>query len=187
MSKKKVKENPLIKNNNVGRIKGGSGALDEGNEIKRFVIIIVILALLVGGIYLLTALVSKEKKDFSYSSTIGEVNYDKVAVGTILNRKYDEYYVLVYDFTKEESIKYAALASVYTRNKKEDDYIKIYLCDLDNQLNKPYYNVNNDNKSNPKAKKVSEFDFGDLTLLHIKKGKITEYIEDYKTIQEKLS
>ena len=116
----------------------------------------------------------------------GEINYDKVIVGTILNRDANEYYVLVYNSTDVSASKYSNLISQHKAKSSEKNYVDIYFCDLDNKLNASYYNVNNDNKSNPKATEVSDFDFGDLTLLHIKKGKIVEYIEDYKTIQEKL-
>ena len=57
---------------------------------------------------------------------------------------------------------------------------------MNNKLNNTYYNVGGDNKSNPKATKVEDFDFGDLTLLKISKGKIVEYLEDYEIIKEKL-
>ena len=184
MSKKVVKENPIIKSKNAKGIKGNSS--EENSEIKKFIIIIIVLALLVGAVYGLTLLFSNDKEEYTFVPTKGEINYDKVIVGTILNRPEKEYFVMVYDSTNEDAAKYDGLISQHMSKSSEKNYINIYYCDLNNKLNKDYYNVNNDNKSNKKAKEVSEFDFGDLTLLHIKKGKITVYLEDYKTIQEKL-
>ncbi len=186
MSKKKAKENPLMKEKKIKGIKNNIGASEEGNEVKNFIIIVIVLAVIVGVIYGITVLLNKEEIDYSYQSTAGAINYDIVSVGTILNRPYKDYYVLVYDVNKDESVKYNSILNSYMDKSKEDDYIKIYLCDLNNELNKAYYNVNDDNKSNPEASKTSEFDFGDITLLHIKKGKIVEYIEKYETIKEKL-
>ena len=185
MSKKSGKTNPIIKDKKVKRIKNNMGASEEGNEIRNFIIIVLILAVIVVGIYGLTKLFEKEE-EYVYESVAGEINYNKLIVGNILNRPYDEYYVMVYDGDTRAALKYGTLIENYMTKKDDKGYIKIYYCDLNNELNKPYYNVGDDNKSNPKAKKISELDFGDLTLLHIKKGKITEYIEDYKTIQDKL-
>ncbi len=188
MKKKKntLKENPLIKDikmNKKAKIKNVTS--DDENEIKRFVIIILVIAVIMGIIYGITELFNNKKDSDTVDVIDGQINYDKVAVGTILNRPYDEYYVMVYDSTSKEAVKYSAMMTTY-KGKTEEEPLKIYYCDLNNSLNKKYYNVNEDNKSNKKAQKVEDFDFGDLTLLHIKKGKITEYIEDYKTIQEKL-
>ena len=66
------------------------------------------------------------------------------------------------------------------------DSLKIYYCDLGNKLNRDYYNVNNDNKSNPNAKSIKELDLGDLTLIKVEKGKITKYIEKYDSIKNEL-
>ncbi len=186
MSKRSIKENPLIKSKKAG-IKGNSGS-EEGNEIIKFVIIIAILVVLVGGIYGLTLLFSKDNNEYKYEVKEGKINYDTVNVGTILNRQDNEYYVLVFDSTNYKASEYSTVMSLYNDKKNDDNskLIKMFYCDLNDELNKKYYNVNNDNKSNPKASKVSDFDFGDITLLHVKKGKITEYIEDYKTIQQKL-
>lgn len=184
MSKKMAKENPIMKSKNAKGIK--SGASEESSEVKKFIIIIVVLALLVGGIYGLTLLFAKDNDEYVYEPEKGEVNYDIVSAGMILNRPYNDYYVMVFDSTNIEASKYNSTLSEYMNKSDDKDHVKIYYCDLDNKLNKQYYNVNNDNKSNPKVKEVNDFDFGDITLLHIKKGKITEYIEDYQKIQEKL-
>lgn len=187
MKKKKnaLKENPMMGSKKNKKIKVNNVVSDDENEIKRFIFIILGIAVIMGIIYGITELVASKKDDDAVEVVKGSINYDKVSVGTLLNRPYDEYYVLVYDSESKEAVKYSAMMTTY-KEKDEEDSLKIYYCDLGNSLNKKYYNVNEDNKSNKKAQKVEDFDFGDLTLLHIKDGKVSEYIEDYKTIQEKL-
>lgn len=184
---KKMKENPMFKNSNK-KIRGlGGGATEEENEVKRFIIIVIVIGLFVGVIYGLTEIFKKDEEKETEDNSSVTISYDKLTVGTLLNRPYDEYYVLAYDSDANKAIEYSAIISQYKSKSTEKDYVKIYFLDLNNGLNKKYYNVNEDNKSNPNAKKIEDLDFGDLTLLCIKDGKIKEYIEDYTTIQKKLS
>lgn len=184
---KKMKENPMFKSSNK-KVRGiGGGATEEENEVKRFIIIVIVIGLFVGAIYGLTEMLKKDDETPKEENTTPTISYDKLTVGTLLNRPYDEYYVLAYDGGANKAIEYSVLLSQYKSKSTEKDYVKIYFLDLDNSLNKKYYNVNEDNKSNPDAKKIEDLDFGDLTLLYIKDGKIKEYIEDYTTIQKKLS
>lgn len=174
-----MKKQKTIKNINKGLPN------EDEFEIKRFIIILISLVVIIIGVYLVTELVSKEDIEEETSVTEGKLNYDVATVGTILNRPYDEYYVMIYDEENSEAMLYSTIMSMYASSQKENA-LKIFYCDLNNSLNSSYYNVNNDNKSNPKATKTSEFDFGDLTLLKIKKGKIIEYLEDYQEIKKTL-
>lgn len=155
---------------------------EDENVIKNFFIVSAIIIIIVGIVYGVTELL-KDKEETQESVIAGEINYDKVSVGMILNRPYDEYYVLAYGADEPEAVMYSTILTKYMEKSSEENYIKIYFCDLDNKLNEEYYNVNEDNKSNPKAKDVKDFDFGDLTLLQIKNGKITKYIEDFEEIK----
>ena len=182
---KRMKENPMFKNNNK-KVHGiGGGATEEENEVKRFIIIVIVIGLFVGVIYGLTEIFKEDDKKEEEKTPV-TISYDKLTVGTLLNRPYDEYYVLAYDSENNKAAEYSAILSQYKSKSAEENYVKIYFLDLGNGLNKKYYNVNEDNVSNPKAKEIKDLDFNDLTLLYIKDGKIKEYIEDYKTIQKKL-
>lgn len=165
------------KNKKVKNIK-----LDTGNdeyELKSFLIILGVICLLVAGIYFLTEHLNKDSESISDIVTPGEINYDKVSVGTMLNRPYDKYYVLVYNSEDPNAVLYSAILSSYMQKDKE----KIYFCDLANSLNKKYYDVYNNGKTNPAAQRVEEFNFGDLTLLTIEDSKITNYTEKIETIK----
>ena len=176
----KRKENPLMVNQK--RIKGLSNVgSDDENIIRKFIIIVVVIIILSGIVYAVTELT--KKKDTNEGITAGEVNYDIVTIGMLLNRPEKEYYVLIYDENNEDAIIYSALINSYN-NKSE--HLKLYYCNLANKLNKDYYNVGNDNKSNPKAATITELDLGDLTLIKVKNGKIDSYIENYDSIKNLL-
>lgn len=184
--KKKIKENPLMVDQKKAKNIISKNIVEDDNEVKTFVIIVVVIAILIGIIYGLTEIFSKDKTDEDNLITTGVVNYDKVSVGTILNRPYDEYYVLVYNSDDKDAVLYSTLLTKYMQNSNSKNFIKAYFCDLTNSLNSKYYNINNDGKSNPKAKSIEEFNFGDLTLIKVKDGKISSYIEDYEKIKETL-
>ena len=179
MKKNKKKINPMMDSR---RIKSKNvGSADE-NEIRSFIIIVIVLVVVIGAIYGLTEFINNKKSNSNDKTvTSGEINYNIVSVGILLNRPEDEYYVIVYDTEKSDSLIYSTIVNNY---KNSSDSLKVYLCDLNNSLNSSYYNVNEDNISNPKATKVSELDFGDLTLIKVKNGNIAKYVEDLDQIKE---
>ena len=185
MRRQRVIENPILKKNRkkLKKLQMNNNTGDE-NEIKSFIIIVVVLMVLIGATYGVTELLNKKEKTEKEETTTTEVNYDKIAIGNMLNAPYDEYYVLIYNADDTSAVMYSNLLSTY-KNKKDSK--KIYFCDLSNKLNSSYYNVNEDNKSNPKASKISELDLGDLTLIKVKKGKINGYYEEYEKIKKVLS
>lgn len=158
----------------------------EQEEMFKLVIIVLVVLACVGGIYLLTrAFVTKDlfNKDDTKESEKGEINYNSAIVGNIMNRPYDEYYVIVYDTTSDVA---ADLSSIITTFENRTDKAKLhmYVVDLHNKLNADYYNPK---KENTKATGVSSFRFGDKTLLKIKKGKVEKYITDLTKIKEELN
>lgn len=157
----------------------------EQEEMFKFVIVILVVLACVGGIYLLTrAFVTKDlfTKDET-KETSAEVNYNSAIVGNIMNRPYDEYYVIVYDTTSEAGADLSTLITEF-ENRTDDAKLHMYVVDLHNQLNKDYYNPD---KENPKATGVSSFAFGDKTLLKIKDGKVEKYITDLTKMKEELN
>lgn len=179
MKKGKIKLNDKVNNKKINIDKYES---EEAKEVKRFIIILFGIIVLVLGVYVVTKALSKDDDSNGREVTAGEIDYDIVSVGTILNKSDKEYYVIVYDGTVSEAVYYSALVNIYMN---KEGSLPVYFCNLNNTLNKEYY-VGNEN-SNKKAQKTSEFAFGDLTLLKIKNGKITKYIEALDTIKEELS
>lgn len=182
--KKKEKINSIIKEQKkLKSIKLGENNSEDEFIVKKFIITAGIIIILIGIIYGVTELLIKDTKEDKVVME-GTINYDKISVGTILNRPYEEYFVMVYDSEDKNAVIYSAIISKYMQNNNDKDYKKIYYCDLGNKLNSEFYNINNDNISNKEAKSVEEFDFGSLTLLKINNGKISNYIEDIEKIKE---
>lgn len=155
---------------------------EEQQEIRKFIIIILVLSIVVGLIYILTDKFVDSNVDENYVK--GEINYDVTSIGSLLNRPYDNYYVIIYDKDNTNAVYYSNLISKYIdENQASEDYAKIYYVDLSNNLNKKYYNVGNDNVSNPSAKSINELDLGDLTLIKVSNGSIVEYYEDASVIE----
>ena len=163
------------------KIKNQKYYTEEQKEIQKFIIIIIVLVLLIGAIYFLTDKFVEQGN--SNNITTGEINYDKATIGTVLNRPYDEYYAIIYSSDSTEASYYNSIKTNYS---SKDGGLKIYYIDLDNELNQKYYNVNNDNKSNPSAKSIDEINLGDVTLIKVKNGEIVSYIEDIEQIKTEL-
>ncbi len=180
---KKVKRNNKIKFETT-----------EQAEVKKFIIVIIVVLLCVGAIYLFTrAFVSKDlfKKDEPKVEDVteGEVNYDVAIMGQILNRPYDEYYVIIYNQSEGEYLgDMASIVSDYS-TKEDDKKLHLYTVDLSNELNSSYYDKENENT---KAKTLAEIKLGDKTLLKIKKNKksgkleISKYITDIDAMKKEL-
>ena len=157
----------------------------EQDEMIKFVIVILVVLLCVGGIYLFTrAFVTKDlfKEDTNTSevSQSGTVNYDVAIMGQLLNRPYKQYYAVIYDSTGDYAYDMQSLVNNYTKLK---EHKHVYTIDLANELNKAYYDAEN---VNTKAKKVSEMKVGDITLIKVKNGKIEKYIVDYAKMEKEL-
>lgn len=182
---KQVLENPIMTNNK--NIKGINikDTSEDALEIKSFIIIVLVISILIGAIYGLTELI-KDEPATENLITSGTINYDKLTVGMLLNRPYEEYYVLVYNSEDKDAVVYSTILSKYMQKKDKEKYTKIYHCDLSNSLNSVYYNVGEDNKSNPMATSIEDLDFGKITLIKVKNGKINKYYEELDEIKQTL-
>jgi len=147
---------------------------DDVKLVKKLIIILIVVVIVVLGFYFLTDKVVN-KEETATDKTI-EINYDNATVGTILNRPYDEYMVLLYDSEKSEAAYYSTLLNNYS----SDD--KIYYVDLSLKSNKEYVKK----KSNKKFTKVEDAAFVGPTLLKIKDGKVVGFLENKDEIKETL-
>ena len=159
---------------------------EEQKEMTRFFIVLLVVILMVTCIYFLTRIfvtkdLGKKNTDASTEEVVeGSVNYSVTSVGQILNRPYDSYYVVVYDTTGEYAYDVNTILMNYSLNEKAKH---VYKVDLANHLNKDFYDKENENVN---ATSVSEFKFGDITLLYIKNGKVSKYITDLSKIKTEL-
>lgn len=153
---------------------------EEQKEIIKFLIILVVVVALVVGIYFFTKkFVTKE--DEKKEEITGTVNYNVTIVGELLNRPYDEYYVLAYDSKGTKAGQYQGIYSNFTSSPTSTT--KMYYIDLANKLNEQY---RSSEETNPKATSISELKLGELTLIKVKAGKIVKYLEDEDEIKKEL-
>lgn len=156
----------------------------EQEEIKKFIIVILVVLICVGAIYLITrAFVTKDlgKSDDTTEQTVtGTVNYDVAIMGQILNRPYKSYYVVIYDTDGEYMSDMSSMVNNY--NTKEE-HLHMYTVDLNNHLNASYYDPENVNQ---KATDLADLKVGDITLLKIKDGKISKFVVDYTKMLKEL-
>ncbi len=154
---------------------------EEQKELIHFAIILAVVVGLIVVVYGFSKIFMKvEVDDYAYQT--GEVRSDVAIVGTMLTRKDSEYYVLAYDPDSDYASAYNIYASYYTNNQK--DAKNIYYLDLNNIMNKDYYVQEN---SNPKATKISELKMLDGTLIKVKNGKISKYLEGLEAISKELT
>jgi len=182
MKNKKEKVNPIINTQkDIKNIKIKGTNSSDDNTIKKLIIIIFIIVVILVFLYGFTEILKKDESNEDPIVT-GTVNYDKISVGTLLNRPYDNYYVMVYNAEDNDAVLYSTILTKYMQ--KTENNKKIYFCDLNNKLNNEYYDINKDGKSNPEATSIDALNFGNLTLLEIEKGKIVNYIEDIDGIKK---
>lgn len=161
---------------------------EEQKEVMKFVILIAIIAVCVGGIYLFTKVfVTKDINKSDETEEVvqpGSINYNVAIIGNLLDRPYNEYYAMAYDAKDETSMKYQAVYSAYM-SKQDKDLTKLYFIDLSNIMNESYV-AKDDEETNPKAEKIEDLKLGEFTLIKIKKGKIVKYIEGIDEIKKEL-
>lgn len=155
---------------------------EEQSVIKKFVIIVLVLVILIVGVYFFTrAFVTKDlNKETQEAKTEVTFDYTKTVLGSLLNRPYNEYYVLVYNSEDLKANYYSGLVSSY---QSKENAIKIYIADLNDSMNEKFYDSK---KSNPNAKSIEELQVGDLTLIKVKDKTIKKYIEKEEEIRTEL-
>ena len=156
---------------------------DDDKTIIRFVVILIIVLIACVGIYFATKyLVNKDSDtnttDSSKNTNEVEINNSIAIVGTMLKKKEDNYYVLLYNGKSDEVSKYKSIISSYS-NKTTP----LYTVDLSSGLNSKYYS---ENETNPVSTNLEELKYGNVTLIKVNKGIITNAYESIETIKQEL-
>ncbi len=152
---------------------------DETNQMKTFLYILIGIAIVAGLLYLVSSqyLVKDGVKMQKVIPDSEDINYDIINAGNILNRPYDEYYVLAYNPDDLQAVYYASLISDF--DKKDS---KMYYMNLSLDINKKY--VGDVNKS---ATKIEELSLESPTLIKIKKNKIDKIITGRENIEKEIA
>lgn len=152
-------------------------------DIKGFVITIVALICILGVIYGLTLGAQNlgwfDLDYFKPEVSKGVISYNNILAGTIFDRNEEEYYVLIADFSEEDSI---YLSSLYSMYQEKEDKISLYIVDLNDGMNKTIIG----SESNPDAQEVDELNISDFTLIKIIDGENVLYVEGVENIESEL-
>ena len=140
------------------------------NQIKKFLINILILIVVIVIIYIVSGLfVTKELKWFNLNKD-SDKEVEKVGniilASSIFKQSDEEYYVYFYDFSDKEN----AVTSIIESKLSSE---KIYKVDTASAMNSQYVSLT----SNKSAKTLDELKVVSPTLIKISGGSITEYYE----------
>ena len=152
---------------------------DEEKAVRNFVIIFVIVLLLAIGLYFFTKLVVKKESDTKNDTETKEVEIDNsiAIVGTMLDKKESNYYVILYKSDDDNSYTYESLRSQY----KNLGTKALYYVDLSNALNSKYYDKDNTNYT---AENINDLRFGDFTVLEVKDSKIVKSYNSVDSVKK---
>lgn len=147
--------------------------LVEENQIKKLIIITLILIFIICVIYLISALfITKEldwfsKKDNETTNLVTNT----ILASEIFKQKEEEYYVYFYDYNDEDS----QISSIVSSKLSEN---KVYKVDTNSALNSRYVSDN----SNKDAKTIADLKVKSPTVVKIIGEVITEYYEGNEII-----
>ena len=145
----------------------------EQNQVKKLIIITLILVFIICLIYILSALfVTKEldwfEKDDNQTQTLVT---NTILASEIFKQKEEEYYVYFYDYTDEDSQVSSSVSSKLSSQK-------VYKVDTSSALNNNYVSE----ESNKSAKKIDDLKVKSPTVIKITGEEIVAYYEGNEII-----
>ena len=149
---------------------------EEQKEIMNFFKILTGLLVIIGGFYLLTRFVFNNKPVYKRTNNEGSIQYNYIYLGSLLNLADDEYYVLAVDSDDVSNTYILSLASTYRANNKKTP---LYYADLSFELNKGF----KADTSSFDASSVNTLKIKGTTLIKVKNGKITSFVEKESEIE----
>ena len=141
----------------------------EKNQIKQLISITLVLVVIIGLIYLISALfVTKELDWFAKNddTTISTLATNTILASEIFKQSEEEYYVYFYDYKDEDTDISSHITSKLSSSK-------VYKVDTNNGLNNKYISE----ESNKQAKNLDELKVKAPTLIKINGEKISAYYE----------
>lgn len=156
-----------------------STELDYVRVIKISIGVLLVFAL----VYLGTALLSGEidlNKDTKKENKETVIQYQEIIAGSMLNRKANEYYVLIYDFSSEYNSYFQSLITEYSN---KDNSLPFYTIDLGKKVNEDL-KVSEENKE--KVIEWATLKVEESALVKISNGKIVEVVEGNDKVVESL-
>lgn len=143
----------------------------EEHQIKNLVIITIVLVIIIGAIYLLSALFITEELDwFNNDNNDGESSTlvtNTILASEIFKQAEEEYYVYFYDYDEEDE-------EISTTVNSKLSESKVYKVDTSSALNKNYISE----ESNKSAKTLENLKVKASTVIKILGEQIVEYYEN---------
>lgn len=99
----------------------------------------------------------------------------------MLNRPYEEYYALAFS-SKSNLVGY--YDTIMSKYKSEKESLKIYYIDTEDYFNNKYIDKENPSTS---FESLDKLKLGEMTLMKIKKGKITKLITNVEEVKKELN
>ena len=150
--------------------------IEEGNEIKKFVIIAISVLLFFGGVYLLAGILTGEIKFKSDENKEVTIQYSEILAESTFKQSDKEYYVIYYDFDSNEAMLIDAISADLSSDST------LYKVDLSKNFNKNY--ISTDGKVNTSQKSIKELKVVSPTLIKIKDKKVVKFQKGIDKIKE---
>lgn len=153
-------------------------AKEEIKIIKCLIIVLIIF----GFMYFVTTLILNHSEDSTYQKKKDKtsIQYDEILLGTIFQKKDEDYLVLFYDVSKDTKSTYGSMISDY---EAKEGTLPVYYVDLGNAMNKSCLS----NEANENATNASELKINDTTLIKFSNHNIEEYIVGEEEISNYLN
>jgi hypothetical protein len=189
MKKKKEINNDIKKEKKevvfiTSELKQSKLSNEEYNKVKGFIVLVVIIGIFVGLLFFLNGnFVTKDLKEDETTTTTTEAEYDSklILASEFLNLSDKSYYVLFYDADNTDE---KAFAEEFI-NKYNVSAVPLYKVELNDLMNKKYYDPNG--TENTKPKNSDELVITKTTLIKVNKKKVSSFITDKNEIGKLLS
>ena len=154
--------------------------VEEDNYISRFIFTVgLILVILIIGYLVIGVFVNKTINFKKETEEKEEVTIDNTTIlaGEIFDQKKDNYYVLIYDMSKEDNI-LSNWKSIY---EAKENALTVYVVDSSKKLNANFL-VEKDSNKNPTS--YDDLKIKSPTLMKIENKKVVDYIEGEEEIKK---
>ena len=173
-----AKKNMTIKYKSKKRERKNKETINENNELKSLLITAGSVVAFIAVVYLGALLLEKSgtfEKGYTKPEVSTTISYDNILIGTVFDRKEDEYLVLFDFFDSKEN-------DYYVDSLIQNIDTKWYKVDMSLKENSKYLS----DESNKKASNVKELKIDGSTLIKFKHGKIKDYVTGSEDIVEYL-
>lgn len=172
---KKIKKEKSIK---IPKYKNSPS--DAVIELRKYIIVLVGIVVIFLGLYIFTGKVVTKDMDKDNTDTVEiEIGYNEILIGSILNRNYTNYIVLIYNVSFDSD-----LSDLYNTYSAKENVTKMFYVDLSKKFNNKYYNIGTKTTI---PENIKDIKVGDYTLFYINKGNITKMITNREEIVKILS